>query len=67
MNDEEKAQPTPQPPQRIWDDATALDQLAAILGLYNTNPGNNPLPEVMNDINTYVQNTGRRTDQPEGG
>lgn len=51
---------------RIWDDATALDQIAAILGLYTTSPGNNPVGEVIYDIIEYVQNTGRRTDIGEG-
>jgi hypothetical protein len=52
--------------ERTWDDATALDQIAAILGLHTTDPGNNPVEEVLSDIVAYVQNTGRATDVPEG-
>ena len=47
-------------------DAAALDQIAAILGLYNTDPSNNPVAEVLADINGYVQQTGRATNVPEG-
>jgi glutamate 5-kinase len=52
--------------ERIWDDAEALDQIADILGLYTTDPDNNPVAGVLNDITSYVQNTGRSTDVPEG-
>jgi hypothetical protein len=47
-------------------DAEALDQIAAMLGLWTTDPGNNPVSEVLADIVGYVQQTGRRTDVPEG-
>ena len=50
--------------ERSMTDAEALDQIAASLGLYNTDPGNNP--GVLVDIEGYVQQTGRRTDVPEG-
>lgn len=50
----------------VFTDAEALDQIAGILGLYNTDPSNNPVSEVLADINGYVQNTGRSTDTPEG-
>jgi hypothetical protein len=52
---------------RIWTDAEALDQIAAFLGLYNTDPANNPVEErLVGYIDSYVQNTGRSTDTPEG-
>jgi hypothetical protein len=51
---------------RIWTDAEALDQIAAFLGLYNTDPANNPVEGLLTDIDSYVQNTGRSTDTPEG-
>lgn len=47
-------------------DAEALDQIAAILGLYTTDPGNNPSEEVISDVIGWTQQTGRRTDTPEG-
>jgi hypothetical protein len=47
-------------------DSAALDQIAAILGLYTTDPGNNPVAEVLADITYYVQQTGRPTDVPQG-
>lgn len=50
----------------IFSDAEALDQIAAILGLYTTDPSNNPVSEVLADIVGYVQNTGRATNVPEG-
>jgi hypothetical protein len=51
---------------RIWTDAEALDQIAAFLGLYNTDVGQQPLDRVVGRIGGYVQNTGRSTDTPEG-
>jgi hypothetical protein len=51
---------------RIWTDAEALDQIAAFLGLYNTYPANNPVEKLLTYIDSYVQNTGRSTDTPEG-
>lgn len=48
------------------DDKDALDQISALLGLYTTDPANNPVAEVLADIIGYVQQTGRRTDVPEG-
>lgn len=53
-------------PKPTFTDAEALDQTAGILGLYTTDPSNNPVEEVLADIIAYVQNTGRRTDIPEG-
>lgn len=53
-------------PEVVWTDAEALDQIADILGLYNTDPSNNPVGEVVADIDSYVQNTGRSTNVPEG-
>ena len=50
----------------VFSDAEALDQIAAILGLYTTNPSNNPVTEVLAGITSYVQNTGRKTDVPQG-
>jgi hypothetical protein len=47
-------------------DAEALDQIAGLLGLYNTDPGNNPTDELIASIDGYVRQTGRRTDVPEG-
>ncbi len=47
-----------------FTDAEALDQIAAALGLYTSNPGNNP--GVLADIIGYVQNTGRSTTTPQG-
>ena len=52
--------------ERRFTDAEALDQIAAIIGLSTTDPSNNPLDEVWNDIVYYVQETGRETDVPEG-
>ena len=49
-----------------FTDAEALDQIAAILGLYTTNPGSNPVSEVLADITADVQNTGRATNVSEG-
>jgi hypothetical protein len=51
---------------RSVTDAEALDQIAAILGEYTTDPENNPVSEVLADIIGYVQETGRPTDVPEG-
>lgn len=53
-------------PDRIWDDQTALNQIAAILGLYTTNPAGNPVQDVIDSIIDYVRFTGRRTDVPQG-
>jgi len=47
-------------------DASALDQIAGLLGLYTTDPGNNPVDELISDIVAYVQQTGRPTNVPEG-
>lgn len=47
-------------------DAEALDQIAALLGLHATDPANNPVDLVLNDIICYVAETGRRTDEAEG-
>ena len=52
--------------ERLISDAEALDQIAASLGLYVTDPSNNPVEEVLSDIVSYVQETGRATDVPEG-
>jgi hypothetical protein len=56
----------PKPVEPQTTDAAALDQIAAILGLYTTDPGNNPVAEVIADIVAYVQQTGRSTNVPEG-
>lgn len=53
-------------PSPTMSDAEALDQIAAILGLYATAPSNNPVAEVLTDITCYVQNTGRATNVPQG-
>jgi len=53
-------------PSRTITDAEALDQIAAFLGLYTTDPGNNPVDELIADIVGSVQQTGRATDTPEG-
>lgn len=47
-------------------DNEALDQIAATLGLWTTDPGNNPVTEVLTDIIANVQATGRKTNVPEG-
>ena len=47
-------------------DSEALWRIAAILGLWTTDPENNPVEEVMTDIVSYTQATGRATDVPEG-
>lgn len=47
-------------------DAAALDQIAALLGLYATDPDNNPADELIADIVAYVQQTGRATNISEG-
>ena len=47
-------------------DAEALDQIAAILGLWTTAPADNPIEEVVADIVGYTQATGRATNTPEG-
>ena len=47
-------------------DAQALDQIAAFLGLYVTDPENNPVDGLLSDITYCVQQTGRRTGVPEG-
>ena len=53
--------------QIVISDKEALDQIASILGLYTTDLGsNNPVDEVLADITSYVQNTGRATNVPEG-
>lgn len=52
--------------ERKVDDAAALDQIAAFLGLYTTDPENNPVAELIADIVYWVQQTGRATDVPEG-
>lgn len=52
--------------ERSVTDEQALDQIAGILGLYTTDPSNNPLSEVLADITGYVQQTGRATNTPEG-
>lgn len=46
-------------------DSTALDQIAAALGLWNTDPQNNP-GEVLTVVSYYVTLTGRSVDVPEG-
>ena len=53
-------------PERQITDAEALDQIAGALGLYTTDPGNNPVAELLATIVGYVQETGRATDTPEG-
>lgn len=50
----------------IFSDKDALDQIAGILGLFNTDPSNNPVEEVLTDIMGYVENTGRSVTVPEG-
>jgi hypothetical protein len=52
--------------ERKITDEEALDQIAAALGLYTNDPSNNPVEELLADIRGYVQDTGRRTDTPEG-
>lgn len=47
-------------------DKTALDQIAALLGLWHTDPGNNPMTELLASISSYVVQTGRSVDTPEG-
>lgn len=47
-------------------DGSALDQIAGLLSLYNTDPGNNPVDELIASINANVQQTGRSTNTPEG-
>lgn len=53
-------------PNRTETDAAALDQIAGLLGLYTTNPSNNPVEELLNSIIGNVQQTGRATNVPEG-
>jgi hypothetical protein len=53
-------------PTPAFTDAEALDQIAAALGLYNTDPGNNPVDELLATIDYDVQQTGRSTNTPEG-
>lgn len=53
-------------PNRTETDAGALDQIAGLLGLYTTDPGNNPVDELLNSIIGNVQQTGRSTNTPEG-
>ena len=52
--------------KRICTDAEALDQIAGLLGLYTTDPGNNPTDELIASIVGWTRNTGRVTDVPEG-
>lgn len=47
-------------------DAAALDQIAAFLGLYNTDPGNNPVDELIATIDADVRATGRATNVKQG-
>ncbi len=47
-------------------DKTALDQIAGLLGLRHTDPGNNPVTELLTSISAYVEQTGRSVDTPEG-
>lgn len=47
-------------------DQSALDQIAGLLGLYYTDPGNNPVDELIASIAGWVRQTGRNTDIPEG-
>ncbi len=51
---------------RSMTDAEALDQIAGFLGLYTTDPQNNPVVQLVADIIFYVQRTGRPTDIGEG-
>ena len=51
---------------RTMTDEQALDQIAAGLGLHATDPGNNPVEALLYDITSYVKQTGRSTDTPEG-
>ena len=51
---------------RAYTDAEALDQIAGLLGLYNTDPGNNPIVTLIADVNSYVEGTGRSVTTPEG-
>ena len=51
---------------RHMHDGEALDQIASLLGLYTTDPGNDPVEEVLADIASYVRLTGRSTTVPEG-
>lgn len=53
-------------PAPVFTDAEVLDQIAAVLGLYNTDPSNNPVDELIADINGYVTDTGRSVNTPEG-
>lgn len=50
----------------ITTDAQAIDQIAGLLGLYVTDPGNNPVDELLASIEGWVQSTGRATNVPEG-
>lgn len=60
---EASSKPNRKPPE---NDAEALDQIAGFLGMYRTDPGANPIEELISDIEANVQATGRRTDIGEG-
>ncbi len=47
-------------------DKTALDQIAGLLGLWHTDPENNPVTELLASISGLVAQTGRSVDTPEG-
>ncbi len=49
-----------------YTDAEALNEIAAGLGLYHTDPENNPAEGVLADISDYVLGTGRSVTTPEG-
>jgi hypothetical protein len=50
----------------VLSDRVALDEIAALLGLWNTDPANNPAGEVLTSVSAYVAQTGRSVDTPEG-
>ena len=47
-------------------DQVALDEIAALLGLWNTDPETIPAGEVLASISDYVAQTGRSAETPEG-
>lgn len=52
--------------ERTMTDSEALDQIAGFLGLYTTDPSNNPVESLINDIIGITQQTGRATNVGEG-
>ncbi len=47
-------------------DSDALDQIAGLLGLYHTDPSDNPVDELIASISGNVLLTGRSVSVPEG-